>query len=267
MSAENLFTTSRIENVNQIIAELYDDSILLEKRMESFFLNLNNIVFFEKANFLFYQKQGQNYKTHSIYTINWNDEQKRRYQEEYCHMDDVLSILDSDSNVTFLTNQLFNQEIRKNSLYFQEFLLPMGLHDSIETNFSIRNRDLRGVFSIHRSNDKKNFLPDELSLVRLFQPHFCNVFKNYGRELNIGRAFHVLENYNCIGIGCFDDKLNFIGCNTTYRTYMENHGFADLSNNPISNCFRSLCRRCSVQEASPDKISNTRWKTAHCFWR
>ena len=48
MSAENLFTTSRIENVNQIIAELYDDSILLEKRMESFFLNLNNIVFFEK---------------------------------------------------------------------------------------------------------------------------------------------------------------------------------------------------------------------------
>ena len=36
MSAENLFTTSRIENVNQIIAELYDDSILLEKRMESF---------------------------------------------------------------------------------------------------------------------------------------------------------------------------------------------------------------------------------------
>ena len=37
MSAENLFTTSRIENVNQIIAELYDDSILLEKRMESFF--------------------------------------------------------------------------------------------------------------------------------------------------------------------------------------------------------------------------------------
>ena len=52
MSAENLFTTSRIENVNQIIAELYDDSILLEKRMESFFLSLNNIVFFEKANFV-----------------------------------------------------------------------------------------------------------------------------------------------------------------------------------------------------------------------
>ena len=126
MSAENLFTTSRIENVNQIIAELYDDSILLEKRMESFFLNLNNIVFFEKANFLFYQKQGQNYKTHSIYTINWNDEQKRRYQEEYCHMDDVLSILDSDSNVTFLTNQLFNQEVRKNSLYFRNFCFPWG---------------------------------------------------------------------------------------------------------------------------------------------
>lgn len=50
--------------------------------MESFFLNLNNIVFFEKSKFFVYQKQGQNYKTHSIYTINWNDEQKRRYQED-----------------------------------------------------------------------------------------------------------------------------------------------------------------------------------------
>ena len=97
-----------------------------------------------------------------------------------------------------------------------------------------------GCFPSTDPTIKKISLPDELSLVRLFQPHFCNVFKNYGRELNIGRAFHVLENYNCIGIGCFDDKLNFIGCNTTYHTYMENHGFADLSNNPISNCFRSL---------------------------
>lgn len=36
MSAENLFTTSRIENVNQIIAELYDDSILLENGWKVF---------------------------------------------------------------------------------------------------------------------------------------------------------------------------------------------------------------------------------------
>lgn len=242
MSNENLFS-SKIENINQIIADLYDDSVLLQKRMENFFVSLNDIVFFEKANFLFYQKNGVSYKTHSIYTINWNDEQKRKYQEDFCHMDDVLSILDSDSNVTFLTNQLFNQEIRKNSLYFQEFLLPMGLHDSIETNFSIRSRNLRGVFSIHRSNDKKNFLPDDLSLIRLFQPHFSNVFKDYGKEIDIGRIFCVLERYNCIGIGCFNEGYNFIGCNNTYRQYLESHGFFDLSNNPISNCFRSLCRQ------------------------
>lgn len=135
-------------------AELYDDSILLEKRMRSFFLNLNHIVFFEKCKFLFYQNRDRITKSIPS-TPQLECEQKRRYQEEYCHMDDVLSILDSDSNVTFLTNQLFNQEVRKNSLYFQEFLLPMGLHDSIETNFSIRNRELRGVFSIHRPTIKK----------------------------------------------------------------------------------------------------------------
>ena len=243
MNNDSPFSATKIENINQMIAELYDDSILLSKRMEQFFISLNDIVFFEKANFLFYQKQGIAYETHSIYTINWTDEQKRKYQEDYCHMDDVLSILDSDRNVTFLTNQLFNQEIRKNSLYFQEFLLPMGLHDSIETNFSVRNRNLRGVFSIHRSNDKTNFSSDELSLIRLFQPHFGNVFKDYGKEININRILNVLENYNCIGIGCFDDKLNFIGCNNTYHQYMADHNFPDLSNNPISNCFRSLCRQ------------------------
>lgn len=245
MPNDNLLTFSKIENINQMIAELYNDSVLLPKRMETFFHDLNKMVFFEKANFLFYQKQGRIYETHSIYTVNWSDAQKKKYQDDYCHMDDVLSILDSDSNVTFLTNKLFNQEIRKNSRYFQEFLLPMGLHDSIETNFSISNRDLRGIFSIHRSHDKNNFSQSELELIQLFQPHFTNVFKDYGKEIDIGRIFHVLEQYNCIGVGCFDNKLNFIGCNHTYRQHLESHGFLDLSNNPISNCFRSLCRQMS----------------------
>lgn len=258
MDNKDEIIVSKIEYINQIIAELYDDTIPLPKRMETFFVNLNNIVFFEKANFLFYQRQSGSYQTHSIYTINWTDEQKRKYQEDYCHIDDVLSILDSDSNVTFLTNQIFNQEVRKNSLYFQEFLLPMGLHDSIETNFSIRGRDLRGVFSIHRSNDKKNFLPGELNLIRLFQPHFCNVFKDYEKEMNLNRAFYLLEQYNCIGVGCFDDKLNFIGCNTTYQQYMESHNFSDLSNNPISNCFRSLCRQ--LEKAGSISGKNIQYK-------
>lgn len=230
MGNDNLFTEAKIEIVNQLIAELYDDSIVLPKRMEKFFMDLNHLVFFEKANFLFYQKQGPTYKTHSIYTINWNDEQRRKYEEDYCHMDDVLSILDSDSNVTFLTNQVFNQEVRKNSRYFQEFLLPMGLHDSIETNFSIKDRNLRGIFSIHRSNDKANFLPSDLTLMRLFQPHFRNVFKNFGKEMDINRIFYILDQYSCIGVGCFDDKLNFIGCNTIYQQYLERHGFLDFSN-------------------------------------
>ena len=243
MNSEHLLTLSKIENINQMIADLYNDSVLLDKRMEEFFTHLNSVVFFEKANFLFFQKQGQTYETHSIYTINWTDAQKRKYQDDYCHMDDVLSILDSDNHVTFLTNQLFNQEIREKSVYFREFLLPMGLHDSIETNFPIRSQNLRGVFSIYRSNDKIGFSQDELNLIRLFQPHFSNVFKNYGREINISRIFYVLESYHCIGVACLDDRLNFIGCNSTFRQYMERHGIPDLASNPITNCFRTLCRQ------------------------
>lgn len=241
MANDNLFTTSKIENVNQMIADLYNDSEILSKRMENFFCDLNKVVFFEKANFLFYQKQGPAYETHAIYTVNWSEEDKKRYQSDYCHMDDVLSILDSDRSVTFLTNQLFNQEVRKNSLYFQEFLLPMGLHDSIETNFSIRNRNLRGIFSIHRPNDKTNFSRDELELIKLFQPHFSNVFKDYGKEINVNEIFHILEKYNCVGVIYFDEKLNFLGCNTTYSQYLAKQNIYDLSNNRLSHLFRSLC--------------------------
>ena len=73
MNSEHLLTLSKIENINQMIADLYNDSVLLDKRMEEFFTHLNSVVFFEKANFLFFQKQGQTYETHSIYTINWTD--------------------------------------------------------------------------------------------------------------------------------------------------------------------------------------------------
>lgn len=240
-----ILTASKLERINLMIADLYDDSTILSKRMENFFNALYNVIFFEKANFLFYQKSGDLYKTHSIYTINWSDEQKQRYESEYCHMDDVLSILDSDQSVGFLTSQVFNPNVRKNSPYFQEFLLPMGLHDSIETNFSIRNRDLRGIFSIHRSQDKNHFTEEELELVSLFQPHFSNALKNYGRELDVETILHTLNGYPCVGAGYFDQKLNFLGCNIAYHQCLELLGFQDVVNNPVSNRFRNMCRELS----------------------
>ncbi|MCI8422636.1 MAG: helix-turn-helix transcriptional regulator [Lawsonibacter sp.] len=239
---KGILTPSKLEKINQMIADLYDDSVTLSKRMEGFFAELYKVIFFEKANFLFYQKQGNLYKTHSIYTINWNDEQKRRYECEYCHLDDVLSILDSDQSVSFLTNQMFNQSVRKNSPYFQEFLLPMGLHDSIETNFSIRNQNLRGVFSIHRSQDKNHFTEEELEMISLFQPHFSNALKDYGRELDMEMMLHMLNSYHCVGVSYFDKRLNFLGGNTTYRQRLAQMGFQDLGNNPVADCFRALSR-------------------------
>jgi DNA-binding CsgD family transcriptional regulator len=236
-------TASKLERVNQMIANLYDDSVGLPKRMDQFFTDLRKVIFFEKANFLFYQNCGTVYKTHSIYTVNWSDEQERQYKGEYCHMDDVLSILDSDQSVSFLTSQVFDQNVRMDSPYFRGFLLPMGLHDSIETNFSIRNQDLRGVFSVHRSKDKNRFTGEEMELITLFQPHFGNVFRDYGRELDMESMLRMLDSYRCVGVSYFDQNLNFLGCNATYRQRLEQMGIPDPAQNAVSDCFRNMSRK------------------------
>ena len=254
MSDNSLLTPIQVEKINQIIADMYNDSYTLTNRMDKFFNQVNNLVYFEKANFLFYQKQGSQYSSHSIYTVNWSEAQKRHYQNDYCHMDDVLSILDSDNNVAFLTNELFNNDERQKSPYFQEFLLPMGLHDSIEMNFSVHNRDLRGIFSIHRPKNKRGFNQDELGLMRLFQPHFSNVFKNYAKEPELEKLFMAFEPYNCIGIGYFDEKFNIVEINQVYKQHIFALGYRDMTNNPITNCFRNMCREL-------DKMKNVSKKT------
>lgn len=251
MTDNSLLTPIKIDKVNQIIADLYDDSNKLTNRIDKFFNQVNNLVYFEKANFLFYQKQGQNYTSHSIYTVNWSESQKQEYQTDYCHMDDVLSILDSDNNFAFLTNELFNNDERKKSQYFQEFLLPMGLHDSLEMNFSVRGCDLRGIFSIHRSHDKRSFTREDLGLMRLFQPHFSNVFKNYAKGTDLEKLFCAFDPYNCIGIGYFDSKFNLVEMNNVYKQYVLSFGYLDMCYNPITNCFRNMCRELSRMSNIP----------------
>ncbi|MEG0091121.1 MAG: helix-turn-helix transcriptional regulator [Oscillospiraceae bacterium] len=232
-----------IDDVNQIIADLYDDTVALPQRMDAFFHALDNIIYFEKANFLFYEKSVDSYKTHSFYTVNWTDTQKNDYQSHFCSFDDVLPILDSDKSVTFLTSQLFNPDVRKSSKYFKEFLLPMGLHDSLETNFSVKNSNLRGIFSIHRPADKLAFSNDELNMMKLFQPHFCHIFKDYGNDIDLFKILQVMEPHNGVGMCFLDKKFNMVRYNSAFESLLGQKGVRDLHNNPITNKIRFLCNR------------------------
>ena len=268
MYDREMITFAQIDEINQIISGLYDESKSINNRINSFFEQVNGLVYFEKSNFLFYYKEGDQYTSHSIHTYNWSDIQKKYYQNDYCHLDDVLPILDSNNHVAFLTSKIFNPEFRKNSRYFQEFLMPMGLHDSIEVNFCVRDSNLRGIFSIHRPEDKHTFTREDLAIIKVFQPHFSNVFKHYAqiqKTSEIEKLSSVFKPYNCLGIVYLSDSYDVIDFNPVYKKFVCSLGYCDLNSNPIANMFRHMCHKFSKCDTSHIKSINCKMNDTPLF--
>ncbi|MEL7566278.1 MAG: LuxR C-terminal-related transcriptional regulator [Dehalobacterium sp.] len=239
-----LLITSTIQTINEMIAELYDDTKTINERMEHFAKSLYNIIYFEKSNVLFYEKMNDTYKTHSSFVVNWDKKSWQSYNEWYCQFDDVLPILDSNQYVLFRTSDMFDSQMRQNTVYYREFLDPENLHDSIEANFKINSESaLRGIFSIHRPRDKRSFSIDELEIIKLFQPHFTNVLRNYGSEASLLSFLHLIEQHNCVGICLFDKELKLIGYNPTFETFLEDHKESDYLNNVFINTARAICKK------------------------
>ncbi|ATW27699.1 helix-turn-helix transcriptional regulator [Candidatus Formimonas warabiya] len=245
-----LLLPSTIKTINEMIAELYDDTKTIDERMEKFSKTLCDIIYFEKANVLFYEKMNETYKTHSSFVVNWDKKSWQSYNEWYCQFDDVLPILDSQNYVLFRTSDMFNDRMRQNTVYYREFLDPEHLHDSIEANFKVQSESgLRGIFSIHRPRDKRPFSASELEIIKLFQPHFTNVLRNYGSEASLFSFLHLIEQQNCVGICLFDKELKLVGYNPTFEAFLNEHEEADFLNNIFITTARTLCKQ--MEEEQP----------------
>jgi len=228
-------------HVNQIIADMYDPEKPLSRRVDQFFVDLSRVILFDRANILFYRKINDRYEMHSIFTYNWTLAEEIEYQAKYCYQDDVLGLLDYDHDIAFITDQTFNSSVREKSSYFQGFLLPMGQHSSIESNFTLRAQNLRGIFSIHRGKDKQPFTDSDLRLIRMFQPHMPRIFHSYGLQENKTPDplhFDTLT-LGSFGVCAFDQNLNMISCNDVYRQFASEN----LMDSLVSKRLKALCRR------------------------
>lgn len=229
--------------INQLIADLYDTGLPLPQRINRLFTELKKVILFDRANILFYRKRNSRYEMHSIFTYNWTLAEEVEYQVKYCYQDDVLALLDYDHSISFITDQTFNSSVREKSEYFRDFLLPMGQHSSIETNFSVRQQHLRGIFSVHRGKDKQPFTDEDLRIIKMFQPHLPNIFQDYGKpeETEEDLIPDILHNSRNIGVCAFDQDIHFIGCNDTFRRFAD-YG-VDLMDSLISKRLKVLCLR------------------------
>lgn len=227
MQDNKRLTLSQFEIINSIISDLYNDDLPLHNRIINFMYHLMGIVYFDRGTILFFRKNNnlQCYEKHSSISINWEKDQDyvKRYNEYYCHIDDTLPIMDSPQPVIFKSSTFFNQSLRENTEYWQDYLLPNNCIYSIEGNLQIQNNNgLMGGFALYRGREKSDFTDLEVSIVRLFQCHLSNVLKKYGDNSNTTNLLFMFENYNCIGVCLLNSNYEIIHSNSTFQRLLEN---------------------------------------------
>lgn len=243
---------SNFELVNKMIYELYNDELPLFNRVLNFYQMLLEIIYFDKASVLFFTKNSSGtYDKHSSISINWDmDYVQKNYDEYYCHLDDTLPIMDQPSPVIFKSSDFFNYELRKETAYWKEYLVPNNCIYSMEGNLTLKSsRGIKGGFAFYRGQEKQDFTDDEIRIFKLFQPHLSNIFKYYGEEADSSSIMFMLDKYNSVGLGMLDNNYKIIRANKTFDNILESD-----NNHGICNKIVQICK--SLNSASSNKMTD-----------
>lgn len=111
---------------------------------------------------------------------------KRRYDAELAPHDPAPAIFAAHpSGTVFASNRLFPADYLKRSLFLHEFLLPMGIEETLGGTIAARDGRL-AMLTIHRGPDRAPFDDDEMAGLELLLPHVS-------RALELRRAFARLK--------------------------------------------------------------------------
>lgn len=242
---------SYFETINKIVSDLYNDELPLHNRAIHFFNMLMELIYFDKATILFFTKSAnETYDKHSSISMNWDNEYvKRHYDQYYCHTDDTLPVMDQGSPVIFRSSTFFNHELRKETTYWKEYLVPNNCIYSVEGNLSIKsNKNLKGGFCFYRGAEKSDFTEQDLRIIKFFQPHLSNIFKYYGNEADSSSIIFMLDNYSYVGLGMLDKQYSIIRCNNSFQKFLDGENSYD-----IQSKIKQLCR--NLTNGTSNKIS------------
>ena len=246
MSGE--ITHFQYDEINKMIENLYDDETPLHTRIVNLLHHLMGVVYFDKATILFfYMDDDGRYSKHSSISVNWEKEKEhvKKYDDYYCHEDDTLPIMDQPEPIVFKSSAFFDQEERKNNVYWTEYLIPSNCIYSIEGNLKLKNdTGLKGGFSFYRGKEKNDFSDTEIAIIRILQPHISNVLKYYGNQADSTSILFLLENYNCVGLAIADKHFDIIRSNDTFQ-FLASEKYKGVN---IENRIYDLCAKLAKSE-------------------
>ncbi len=190
--AGNSILIQKFNKINEMIKNLYEDDHDLSEKYGYFLRALKEIVYFDSGNLLFFSEHDSKYELVDLHQIGWNQDTIDQYVKYYYKEDDIYPVFATKTPLVIRCTDLFD-EARKKTEFYLTFMKPNGFEFSLECNIVLPSDiNCYGVVSLFRLSSKKNFSPEEVNMLEIFQPHLSNLARKsfpktvYNAETPVG---------------------------------------------------------------------------------
>jgi DNA-binding CsgD family transcriptional regulator len=225
--------------LNQLFAKLYEDENY-EKAFSTFLEDLKEIVRFRKGDIYFYRNENEHITFDDFIFVEWEKDSLNSYLNEYADIDDVLPVVALKQPMMFRSSDVFLHDERMKTKYYNELLLPEGMHHSIEGNiYNDGNGSIAGI-GIHRPDEFGDFSQKELEIMKLSRPHLQNIARKYidrRQELEVyPTKLSVLCDIDDIGLCILDNSFELIDCNLYKNKFIKTEHVGEMMRSLITLC-------------------------------
>lgn len=168
------------EKINEIILKMNSENDIL-KAFNTFLLDIENLIPYEKACIYFYDLSASNTVKDYI-GQGFSKKELADYERYYCNIDDVVDKMMPNKEVIIKSTEAFNIEQRKETEYFIDYVTPAHTKISLDTNFrwDLENREFCiGSLDLFRNEKDLDFSEREVQICKIFQPHIELKASNY----------------------------------------------------------------------------------------
>lgn len=235
----SMLDNKEIVFLNQLFARLYEDDNY-EKAFTTFLESLKDIVKFQKGDVYFYKDEKEHITFEDFIFVDWSEDYLSSYINNYADIDDVLPIVSLKQPVMFRSSDVFIQDERMKTKYYNELLLPAGMKHSIEGNIYNNEDGYVAGIGIHRPDEYGDFTQKELEILKLSRPHLVNVARKFidnRQEIDAySTTISALYDINDIGLCIFDDNLKIIDSNLNKNDFVRQEHVGEMMRSLITIC-------------------------------
>lgn len=237
--------------LNQLFARLYEDDNY-EKAFTLFLETLKEIVKFQKGDIYFYKDDHEHITFEDFIFVDWGEEHLSKYINDYVDIDDALPVVSIKQPVMFRSTDVFIQDERMKTKYYNELLLPAGMQYSIEGNIYMNNDGYVAGIGIHRPDEYGDFTQRDLEILKLARPHLVNISKKFmenRQDIDVyASTISVLYDINDIGLCIFDESLHVVDSNFNKTAFIQHEHVGEMIRSLIT-----LCKSVREKDSRPCK--------------